>query len=251
MCSKNMRQKEHQPYMAGMFTAPEEWVLLVEWTLVSGTLISPQTHLICSLWFCDNRRPVPKGGTAATVLAVGDDSGIVCIFDPHALYLPGDRLRTFGCKQMQGKQMWQDAHIGKHAHLLGLFLSPGPWTSGGDGCWGLTPQGWCVWSAHCQRRVVLPEQLFLLNLVCYFVLLCLFWEIENTQRSINYNLIIHILTNQNVHLLVFYHICFNIFHIYTREKLQVSWSSLFSWSLGLLLSLEIYFYLLYKYVYQK
>lgn len=108
-----------------------------------------------------------------------------------------------------------------------------------------------VWSTHCQCRVVLPEQLFLLNLVCYFVLLCLFWEIENTQRSINYNLIFHILTNQKVHLLVFYRICFNIFHTYTREKLQVSWSSLFSWPLGLLLSLEIYFYLLYKYVYQK
>lgn len=36
-----MRQKEQQLYMAGMFTASEEWVFLVEWTPLQGTPYFP------------------------------------------------------------------------------------------------------------------------------------------------------------------------------------------------------------------
>ena len=70
-------------------------------TLAFGSPRFAQTHLVRSLWLCNDGRPVPKGGAAATVLAVGDDSGIVRAFNPHALHLPGDPLRTFGCGQMQ------------------------------------------------------------------------------------------------------------------------------------------------------
>ena len=66
-----------------------------------GTAHFAQTHLVRSPWLCNDGRPVPKGGAAAAVLAVGDDSGVVRAFDPRALHLPGDPLGTFGCGQMQ------------------------------------------------------------------------------------------------------------------------------------------------------
>lgn len=68
------------------------------------TSLSPHTYLVRSLWLCNNRRPIPKRSTAATVLAVGDDSGIVRVFYAHALHLPGDRPQIFGCKQTRGEQ---------------------------------------------------------------------------------------------------------------------------------------------------
>ena len=76
-----------------------------------------QTHLVRSLWLCDDGRPVPKGGAAATVLAVGDDSGVVRAFNPHALHLPGDPLGTFGCGQMQRGRSDR-----RHACLLTAWL---------------------------------------------------------------------------------------------------------------------------------
>ena len=91
-------------HVAGMFTAPDGCAFLVTNTLRHLPFGSPrfaQTHLVRSLWLCNDGRPVPKGGAAATVLAVGDDSGVVRAFNPHALHLPGDPLRTFGCGQMQ------------------------------------------------------------------------------------------------------------------------------------------------------
>lgn len=120
------------------------WMDIYLWHSFSSSQchFSPKTYLVCSLWLCNNRCPIPKGGTASTVLAVGDDSGIVWTFYPHALHLPsGSHLRTFICGQMHGKQIWEHAHIG---NMLLANFAPVSWLPGLEvetECWELTPQG--------------------------------------------------------------------------------------------------------------
>lgn len=154
-------------------------------------------------------------------------------FYPHALHLPGDSPRTFNCKQIQGEQVWRDVHVGKHTCCWVCFWILTAWMRN----WGqgLRTQWGCGMASPCQCTVILSEKPFLFYLTCCSVLTTLFilrkWNIYK-----NIKLII-----QNLYMLIFCHVCFNIFNMYI-EELQINSGSLFSLSLGVFLSFPNHFY---------
>ena len=177
-------------------------------TLPFGSPRFARTHLVRSLWLCNDGRPVPKGGAAATVLAVGDDRGVVRAFNPHALHLPGDPLRTFGCGQMHRSRS-------DRMHARGTRLPA-------DCPAENSLHGAAVWATALSTRSLCLRRH--INLVCWFCPHRSFWEVENIQKSTKYNLTVHVCQSEFT-LIKFCHICF-IFNMYIREKLQVKFTSL-------------------------